>query len=32
MLYDVRHETRFKYASPVTISHQLLKLRPLNQE
>ncbi|MAT85163.1 MAG: transglutaminase [Gammaproteobacteria bacterium] len=28
MLYDVRHETRFKYASPVTISHQLLKLRP----
>ena len=28
MLYDVRHETRFRYASPVSISHQLLKLRP----
>jgi transglutaminase-like putative cysteine protease len=28
MLYDVRHETRFRYAGPVSISHQLLKLRP----
>jgi transglutaminase-like putative cysteine protease len=28
MLFDVRHETRFHYASPVSISHQLLKLRP----
>ena len=28
MLYEVRHETRFKYEWPVTISHQLLKLRP----
>lgn len=28
MLYDVRHETRFHYAAPVSISHQLLKLRP----
>jgi transglutaminase-like putative cysteine protease len=28
MLYDVRHETRFSYTSPVSISHQLLKLRP----
>lgn len=28
MLYDVRHETRFRYASAVSISHQLLKLRP----
>jgi len=28
MLYDVRHETRFHYEWPVSISHQLLKLRP----
>ncbi|MBX3705564.1 MAG: transglutaminase family protein [Pseudomonadales bacterium] len=28
MLYEVRHETRFRYEWPVTISHQLLKLRP----
>jgi transglutaminase-like putative cysteine protease len=28
MLYDVRHETRFRYEWPVAISHQLLKLRP----
>ncbi|MDZ7671058.1 MAG: transglutaminase family protein [Gammaproteobacteria bacterium] len=28
MLYDVRHETRFKYTGAVSISHQLLKLRP----
>lgn len=28
MLYSVRHETRFEYAAPVSISHQLLKLRP----
>jgi transglutaminase-like putative cysteine protease len=28
MLYDVRHETRFRYGSSVAISHQLLKLRP----
>jgi transglutaminase-like putative cysteine protease len=28
MLYDVRHETRFRYGGPVSISHQLLKLRP----
>lgn len=28
MLYDVRHETRFHYAEGVTLSHQLLKLKP----
>ena len=28
MLYDVRHETRFAYGGPVSISHQLLRLRP----
>ena len=28
MLYNVRHETRFEYETPVNISHQLLKLRP----
>lgn len=28
MLYDVSHETRFSYGSAVSISHQLLKLRP----
>ena len=28
MLYSVRHETRFEYEAPVSISHQLLKLRP----
>ena len=28
MLYSVRHETRFLYQAPVSISHQLLKLRP----
>ncbi|MEQ8857469.1 MAG: transglutaminase family protein [Pseudomonadales bacterium] len=28
MLYDVRHETRFKYGGSVSISHQMLKLRP----
>ncbi len=28
MLYEVRHETRFEYQWPVSISHQLLKLRP----
>lgn len=28
MLYDVRHETRFRYTGAVSISHQLLKLRP----
>lgn len=28
MLYDVRHETRFRYSGSVSISHQLLKLRP----
>jgi len=28
MLYEVRHETRFSYEWPVSISHQLLKLRP----
>jgi transglutaminase-like putative cysteine protease len=28
MLYDVRHETRFRYEWPVSISHQLLKLTP----
>jgi transglutaminase-like putative cysteine protease len=28
MLYDVRHETRFHYSAPVSISHQLLTLRP----
>lgn len=28
MLYDVRHETRFSYGGSVSISHQMLKLRP----
>jgi len=28
MLYDVRHQTRFTYSGSVSISHQLLKLRP----
>lgn len=28
MLYSVRHETRFEYEGSVSISHQLLKLRP----
>lgn len=28
MLYEVRHETRFRYEWSVAISHQLLKLRP----
>jgi transglutaminase-like putative cysteine protease len=28
MLYDVRHETRFRYGGLVSMSHQLLKLRP----
>ncbi|MFW6092425.1 MAG: transglutaminase family protein [Pseudomonadota bacterium] len=28
MLYDVRHETRFRYGGPVSMSHQLLKLKP----
>ncbi len=28
MLYDVRHETRFRYGDAVSMSHQLLKLRP----
>src|SRR6056297_1914282 len=28
MLYDVRHETRFSYSGSVSISHQMLKLRP----
>ncbi len=28
MLYDVCHETRFKYEGSVSISHQLLKLTP----
>ncbi|MEZ5557928.1 MAG: transglutaminase family protein [Pseudomonadales bacterium] len=28
MLYNVRHETRFSYETPVTISHQMLKLNP----
>ena len=28
MLYDVRHETRFRYGSAVSLSHQLLKLHP----
>jgi transglutaminase-like putative cysteine protease len=28
VLYDVRHETRFSYGGPVSMSHQLLKLRP----
>jgi transglutaminase-like putative cysteine protease len=28
VLYDVRHETRFRYGGPVSISHQLLKLKP----
>lgn len=28
MLYDVRHETRFRYGNAVSISHQMLKLRP----
>jgi transglutaminase-like putative cysteine protease len=28
VLYDVRHETRFHYGGSVSISHQLLKLKP----
>ncbi len=28
MLYEVRHETRFRYGGPVSMSHQLLKLKP----
>jgi transglutaminase-like putative cysteine protease len=28
MLYDVRHRTRFRYGGSVSISHQMLKLRP----
>lgn len=28
MLYDVRHETCFRYSGSVSMSHQLLKLRP----
>lgn len=28
MLYEVSHETRFQYSSAVSISHQLLKLKP----
>lgn len=28
MLYEVSHETRFRYGGSVSMSHQLLKLRP----
>lgn len=28
MIYDIRHDTTFVYAQPVSVSHQLLRLSP----
>lgn len=28
MIYDIRHDTTFVYAQPVSVSHQLLRLAP----